>query len=145
MNQQGYVIEIVDNKTAKLKIQRHSACASCGKCTSPSSESKEILVEVDNTIGAEIGDYVEVNMENINVLKATALAYSVPLIFLLIGTIGSYFILNNIGSIKGNGLELISGLIGIVLMFTSYVILKHNDNKFRESRKFIPVITRIVN
>ena len=82
MNQQGYVIEIVDKNTAKLRMQKHSACASCGKCKDLSSESKEILVEVDNTIGAKIGDYVEVNMENINVLKATALAYLVPLAFL---------------------------------------------------------------
>ena len=47
MNQQGYVIEIVDKNTAKLRMQKHSACASCGKCKDLSSESKEILVEVD--------------------------------------------------------------------------------------------------
>ncbi len=69
MNQQGYIIEIVDEKTAKLKMQRHSACASCGKCQTVSSETKEIIVEVDNTIGAKIGDHVEVNMDNMNVLK----------------------------------------------------------------------------
>ena len=94
MNQQGYIIEIVDEKTAKLKMQRHSACTSCGKCQTLSSETKEILVEVDNTIGAKIGDHVEVNMDNMNVLKATALAYIVPLVFLMLGTIGSYFLLD---------------------------------------------------
>ena len=104
MNQQGYIIEIVDEKTARLKMQRHSACASCGKCQTLSSETKDILVEVDNTIGAKIGDHVEVNIS----------------------------------------VEIISGLVGIVMMSTSYVILKRNDNKFRESRKFIPVITNIL-
>ena len=144
MNQQGYVIEIVDNKTAKLKMQRHSACASCGKCQTLSSESKEILVEVDNSIGAKQGDHVEVNMENMNVLKATALAYLVPLIFLLVGTIVSYFMLDMIISSQGIIVELISGIIGIMLMLLSYVILKRNDSKFRDSRKFIPVITKII-
>lgn len=144
MNQQGYIIEIVDNKTAKLKMQRHSACASCGKCQTLSSESKEILVEVDNSIGAKQGDHVEVNMENMNVLKATALAYVVPLIFLLVGTIVSYFMLDMIISTQGIIVELISGIIGIILMLLSYVILKRNDSKFRDSRKFIPVITKII-
>lgn len=144
MNQQGYIIEIVDNKTAKLKMQRHSACASCGKCQTLSSESKEILVEVDNSIGAKQGDHVEVNMENMNVLKATALAYAVPLIFLLVGTIVSYFMLDMIISTQGIIVELISGIIGIMLMLLSYVILKKNDSKFRDSRKFIPVITKII-
>ena len=78
MNQQGYVIEIVDNKTAKLKVQRHSACASCGKCTT-TSEKKDVLINADNSIGAKIGDHVEINMDNINVLKATSIAYLLPL------------------------------------------------------------------
>ena len=144
MNQQGYIIEIVDEKTARLKMQRHSACASCGKCQTLSSETKDILVEVDNTIGEKIGDHVEVNMDNMNVLKATALAYIVPLIFLMLGTIGSYFVLDKVIEAQGISVEIISGLVGIVMMSTSYVILKRNDNKFRESRKFIPVITNIL-
>lgn len=144
MNQQGYVMEIVDNKTAKLRMQRHSACASCGKCKDLSSESKDILVEVDNSIGACIGDYVEVNMENINILKATALAYLVPLAFLLGGTAISYFLLYSLTSINDIELELISGSIGILLMLVAYIILRNNDKKFRESRKFIPVITKIL-
>ena len=119
MNQQGYIIEIVDEKTAKLKMQRHSACASCGKCQTLSSETKEILVEVDNTIGAKIGDHVEVNMDNMNVLKATALAYIVPLIFLMLGTIGSYFVLDKVIEAQGISVEIISGLVGIVMMSTS--------------------------
>lgn len=144
MNQQGYVIEIVDKNTAKLRMQKHSACASCGKCRDLSSESKEILVEVDNTIGAKIGDYVEVNMENINVLKATALAYLVPLAFLLIGTATSYFVLYSLTGIEEIIIELISGSIGVFLMLVAYILLKKNDKKFHESRKFIPIITRVL-
>ena len=69
MNQQGYIVEIVDSVTAKLKLKRHFACASCGKCAT-TSEEKYIIVEADNTIGAKVGDRVEVNMETVNVLKA---------------------------------------------------------------------------
>lgn len=141
MNQQGYIIEVVDEKTAKLKMQRHSACASCGKCIT-SSEKKDILVEVENTIGAKVGDHVEVNMENVKVLKATALAYLIPLLGLLVGTIGTYFILESIG-IKSN-IEMISALVGFLTTFICYFILKKNDKKFKDSKDFIPIITKIL-
>lgn len=141
MEQQGYIVDIVDNKTAKLKMQRHSACASCGKCAT-TSEKKDIIVEVDNTIGAQVGDRVKVNMETVNVLKAAAIVYMLPLLFLLVGTITTYFIL---GSISYNGnVELFSGMIGLILMLLAFLILKKNDSKFRESREYIPIVTEVV-
>lgn len=141
MEQQGYIVEIIDNKTAKLKMQRHSACASCGKCAT-TSEKKDIIVEVDNSIGAKIGDQVAVNMESVNVLKAAAIVYILPLIGLIGGTIATYYILQAMGS-KGN-IEIISGTVGMLLTIVSFLILKANDKKFRESREYIPIVTKIL-
>ena len=120
MEQQGYIIEVIDKKTAKLKMQRHSACASCGKCAT-TSEKKDIIVEVDNTLGAKVGDKVKVNMETVNVLKAAAIVYIVPLVALLVGTIGTYFVLDLLKiSIY---VETISGAFGLVSMLISFLIL----------------------
>lgn len=142
MNQQGFIIDIVDNRTAKMIMQRHSACASCGKCSKLSSECQDLVVEVDNSIGAKKGDHVEVSMESVKVLKATLLAYLVPLIFLLVGTILTYYILD---LIKFSGqIEIISGVVGLICTCISYLLLKKNDNKFKESREYIPKITRII-
>lgn len=141
MNQQGYIIEIIDEKTAKLKMQRHSACAACGKCVT-SSEKKDIVVEVDNTIGAKVGDHVEVNMESINVLKATAIAYIIPLVALLVGTIGTYYALERTS--LGINIEIISGIVGIVFMLITFFMLKKNDKKFRDSKEYIPIVTRVL-
>ena len=141
MEQQGYIIEVIDKKTAKLKMQRHSACASCGKCAT-TSEKKDIIVEVDNTLGAKVGDKVKVNMETVNVLKAAAIVYIVPLVALLVGTIGTYFVLDLLKiSIY---VETISGAFGLVSMLISFLILKKNDNKFRDSREYIPIVTEVV-
>lgn len=106
MNQQGYIVEIVDSVTAKLKLKRHFACASCGKCAT-TCEEKYIIVEADNTIGAKVGDRVEVNMETVNVLKAAFIAYTIPLLALLLGTVGTFYGLKAI-NIKNN-VEIISG------------------------------------
>lgn len=141
MNQKGYVVGIVDNKTVKIKMQKHSACESCGKCKS-SKDKKDIIVEADNSIGAKIGDYVEVNMDSINVIKAAAVAYLIPLIALLGGTILSYYILS---TFKLNvNVEVISGVIGIILMAISGFIINANDFKFRDSRNYIPIIIKII-
>lgn len=142
MNQRGYVIELVDGTTAKIKLQKHSACAACGKCAS-SADKKDIIVEVDNNIGAKVGDYVEVNMDSVNVIKAAAIVYIVPLIALLGGTIISYGILNFIDI--GMNKEVLSGFIGIVLTAISYLLIKSKDRKFRESRNYIPIITKVIN
>ncbi|CEO28006.1 SoxR reducing system RseC family protein [Paraclostridium sordellii] len=142
MNQRGYVIELVDGTTAKIKMQKHSACAACGKCAS-SADKKDIIVEVDNNIGAKVGDYVEVNMDSVNVIKAAAIVYIVPLIALLGGTIISYGILNFIDI--GMNKEVLSGFIGIVLTLISYLLIKSKDRKFRESRNYIPIITKVIN
>ena len=142
MNQQGFIIEIVDSRTAKMIMQRHSACASCGKCSKLSSECQDLVVEVDNSIGAKKGDHVEVSMESVRVLKATLLAYLVPLMFLLVGTILTYYILD---LIKFSGpTEVISGVVGLICTCISYLLLKKNDDKFKQSRQYIPKVTRII-
>lgn len=142
MNQQGFIIDIVDSRTAKMIMQRHSACASCGKCSKLSSECQDLVVEVDNSIGAKKGDHVEVSMESVRVLKATLLAYLVPLMFLLVGTILTYYILD---LIKFSGpTEVISGVVGLICTCISYLLLKKNDDKFKQSRQYIPKVTRII-
>ena len=142
MNQQGFIVEIVDDKTAKMRMQRHSACASCGKCAKLTSESQDLIVEVDNQIGAKVGDHVEVSMESVKVMKATMLAYLFPLIFLFVGTIGTYYLLNLLN--YSGSIETISGIVGLACTFISYLILNKKDNKFKESRDYIPKITKII-
>lgn len=142
MNQQGFIVEIVDDKTAKMRMQRHSACASCGKCAKLTSESQDLIVEVDNQIGAKVGDHVEVSMDSVKVMKATMLAYMLPLVFLIAWTAICFFVLNNINF---NGpIELLSGLCGLLCTFLSYLYLRKNDKKYRESRDYIPIVVRII-
>lgn len=142
MNQQGFIVEIVDNKTAKMRMQRHSACSSCGKCAKLSSETQDLLVEVDNQIGAKVGDHVEVSMESMKVMKATMLAYMLPLVFLMIGTSVSFYLLNYI-SYQGP-IEIISGACGLICTLLAYLYLKKNDKKYRDSRDYIPIIVKII-
>ena len=90
MNQDGYIVEVVEEDTAIMRMMRMSAWSKCGKCMTVSSESEEILVEVDNSIGAKVGDHVMVSMEHINVMKATFLVYVIPMVLLIVGIIWNW-------------------------------------------------------
>ena len=130
MDQRGRIVEIVDERTAMMRMQRNSACASCGKCIgSSSSESQEIIVEVDNSIGAKLGDNVEVSMDQIDVMKALGILYGIPLLGLLLGSVGSYYIF---------------ALVGFAFTGLAYLLIKSREGKFRASRKYMPTVTRVV-
>lgn len=81
-------------------------------------------------------------MESVKVMKATMLAYLFPLIFLFVGTIGTYYLLNLLN--YSGSIETISGIVGLACTFISYLILNKKDNKFKESRDYIPKITKII-
>lgn len=83
-----------------------------------------------------------VSMEHMNILKATFLVYVIPMILLIVGIVGSYYILDGIGF--SGAKEVVAAIIGIILMALSYIYLKINDKKFRESREYVPVVTKIL-
>lgn len=68
--------------------------------------------------------------------------YGIPLVALMIGTIGSYYGLKNV--YRGNSLEIISFVSGLVLMAIAFIGIKLKDAKFKESRAYLPIITRIL-
>lgn len=144
MDQRGYIIEILDEDIATFKMQRMSACASCGKCIGASnSESKEIMVEVENKIGAKPGQYVEVSMEQINVMRAIFIVYGIPLVALIIGSVSSFYLMKSMG-IGGNVQEVISFFVGLVFTGIAYLYIRSKDKSFRDSRKYMPTVTRIL-
>ena len=81
-------------------------------------------------------------METVNVLKAAFIAYTIPLLALLLGTVGTFYGLKAI-NIKNN-VEIISGGAGLIFTILSFLILKKNDKKFRDSKEYIPIVTRII-
>ena len=143
MDQRGYIVEVMDDKTAKFQMRRMSACASCGKCIGAAkSESMDIIVEVDNSIGSQVGDYVEVSMEHINAMRALGILYGLPLIALVAGTVGSYYALGSV--VAGHVLEVYSFGIGLLVTGIVYGLIRLRDESFKKSKKYMPTVTRIL-
>lgn len=78
MTENGTVVECKGN-FALVRIGRNSACASCGKCgMTESQEYVDFLVE--NTLSAQKGEVVSVEIPEGNSVKLAFVAYVLPII-----------------------------------------------------------------
>ena len=141
MIQTGTVIETINGNKAKVHMKKHSACGDCGACQH-GKENMELNIVAMNEIGAKPGDFVEVNMETQNVMGAAFIIYVIPLLALVLGIgVGSY-VLNTIG-VQEN-VEVYAAGIGFVLTVIAYLIIKRFEDTFNKDKKYVPVVTRIL-
>lgn len=130
MHQIGVVIELNGDK-AKLRFKRSKACANCKVCMSAGAE--HAIVEIQNTIGAKVGDSVEIMLHSRNIVKASVIAYGIPLILLLLGVA--------LGSQWG---DWYAAGTGIVFALAGFGVLRLLELKFARMGEFKPRMIRIV-
>jgi len=78
MREVGLVTKL-KGEFASVRIGRHSACGSCGKC-GMSQNQKHVDFFVKNTLGAKPGDNVVLDIKEANTLKLSVVAYVIPLV-----------------------------------------------------------------
>ncbi len=127
-------------KEALVSIQRHAACGDCGAChIGQEKATMETLAQ--NPIKAQVGETVEVEMEFMSVFKAAFIAYGIPLLVFLIGSVLAYLMVD----IFNLSLDqvLTSFFSGIILMTVSYFVIQQLDKKGVFRGKYMPIITTI--
>jgi len=82
MRECGRVIEAYGN-VAKVEVFRRDECERCKACGFGSRD--RIVAVATNTVGAEKGDEVVLELEGTQVVRAAVIVYLIPLVFLLIG------------------------------------------------------------
>ena len=122
------VVESVREKTAVVSVKRSTACGdSCATCSSKCN-LKGNKITVSNTIGAEAGDLVMIEMKTSTVLKSAFLVYIFPLVLLFL----AYFIAEYKFQSEEKGI--ICGMIAFCISFIILLIVdKINKNKFATS------------
>lgn len=136
MKQTAQVIKITPNGCAQVKVRRASACASahnCGSCDhcSMMENAPEIVVNAENSCGAQVGDTVIVESATSKVLGAAALLYLAPVFLFFLGYfLGNSFGLPESGAIAAGGVGFGLGLLG------AWLLDRHRRNR--------PVTYRIV-
>ncbi len=142
MRETGRVIELKEG-TAKVRINRSTACGDCGACQ-VGREKLEMILTVENHIGAKVGNDVEVDIENTNFLTAVLIGYGIPLLGLLFGVLLGYYGAPLLG-FGYNTSQGIAGITGLICMGAGYYLIKLNEHQIKKLKKFHPVIVRIVN
>lgn len=138
MNEYGKVVNVNDNK-ATIKIKRNSACGDCKACELGVSNLSELDIEVENTMGAELGDNVRIEMQTPDLLKAAFVVYTIPLMALLAGVVGTYFVTGKNGSPD----ELLMVGVGFSMMFLSGFYVKTKEKKMKEEKSFEPKMIEV--
>lgn len=135
----GKVADIKD-KTAIIKIQRKSSCGSCTAC-GMKKDQNEILIPVANDLGAKLGDWVELELKSISILKASTIAYVIPLIALIIGVVGGYALAEQLSQ----DTELYGAIGGIIFTILSFVAIRVVDPLFNKKGDYTPKMISIIN
>ncbi len=118
MKETGKVVEIKED-TVYLFFNRTSMCAKCGACGMTAGQDN-ITVPVKNTLGAKIGDCVEVEFTSKNALTSSLIGYIFPLIMLFFGVWLGYNIPQQIFPVT----DVFAALMGIVFAFGAFFVLK---------------------
>lgn len=139
INTTGVVVGI-EEKKAFVHIGRHTACENCGACHFD-EKTLNMKITAVNEAGAKVGDRVELSMDNVNFFRASFFLYGIPLIALLIGLIGSFYILQNM---EVKMYDILSIGIGIVFMTVSFLILKSKSQSFAENPDYMSTITQVI-
>ena len=133
MVERGVVAKLKSKgKFAVVEFDRHAACDSCHMCAV--TPKGKVSVTLPNTLNAQVGDFVEVQMSERIVLTAAFLVYFVPLVLASIGL--------GLGFIYNVWLALGLALGGVVIGFVITYLL----DKFvvRKNEKYTPVMTRLM-
>ncbi|VDN46381.1 conserved protein of unknown function [Petrocella atlantisensis] len=133
----GQVTEVVGNLVS-VKLQRHDACDHCNACMA-GVETEEMILEAENLCQADVGDLVDISLEESNFLLAVIIMYIIPLFGLLIG-LGAGYVIGNQLSVN---VEIMSLLFGFAFLAITFLIIRKNEVKFH-TRKFRPIASDIV-
>lgn len=134
MEKVGFVVSTEGN-TAKLSVKKVSGCGTnCSSC-SGACEQKSEIVDINNTLGAKPGDFVEISTDANKLFKYMLLIYGVPLICMLIGFVVSFSISQN---------ELYSLFVGILSLALGGFIINRIDKKIGNKAKDLNQMIRIL-
>lgn len=140
MTEVGYITSI-QGEFASVVFKRKSGCGdNCASCKSACA-SAAVTNKIENTLGANKGDRVKVSIEEKIFNKMLLLAYTFPLIMMVVGI--------GIGTVvfKGAGYanyEFLSFILGMILLVISYVILSVLNKKNKKNKNEILRMVEII-
>lgn len=120
MTEYGLVVK-TERGTAFVRFMRNSACGNCKACGMLSTQN-EIVVEVPNELGAQVGDNVQVSIVMKKAIKASAIAYMFPLVMLFAGVLFGW-LLTDVWHVFVNR-DPVMAICALIFAVLSFLLLK---------------------
>lgn len=148
MIQEQAMVVALDGDHAVVVGQRQSSCGSChqeGACATFSfgGGHKEVRLRVANRIGARVGDRVLLEMSERHMLRASFLAYIVPVLALFIGG----FLFRQLGLMAGvssQSAETLGGVAGVVCLMLVFLWLKRHNRQMEAAGGGRPLLKAVI-
>lgn len=137
MEEKGIVRQIM-GETMTVEFERSPMCEKCGECE---RAREKMLMEMKRSEDAQIGDLVEVELSEGTLLKASVLAYGVPLVLLLAGLFLGKQLAGWLG-LSGNG-DLYALGLGALLAALGFLAIRLTEPGRRKHGGYMPQVKRI--
>ncbi len=118
----GFVERVLPDGRVAVRVSRAEACMACeskGACQALGGQTKDHLLVLENTVGAEPGQAVQLHLPESSVLKASAVLYMLPALTLMGGAVVGFVLAPSLGwgvdpaAALGAGVGLALGLVGV--------------------------------
>ncbi len=140
MEKIGYVIGEKDGKVI-VDLKRTGSCGDkCATCKSH-CEIPSIRVEIDNSLHAKRGDFVEVVVKPRQLIRTSFIIYTIPLTMFILGMILSILWMRSAGVVN---YELFGILIGFAVLALTFVFLRVVMERREKERPTILKIHKIL-
>lgn len=142
MEKEAWVVEVEAEKV-RLRYMRHAACRHCGACfVLGKGPGEEEIVLPKNQLDVRKGDRVVVGLPGTSLLRASLLAYALPLFLFLLGYLaGARLATGLFGAARAEAGGLIGAVSALVL---AYLGLHFFDRHLAKTSRFEPQVLRIV-
>ncbi len=141
VTEEGIVGSVSQGK-AVVRIQKGGRCKSCGSREACGvSGGGDMQIDLENELGAKVGDCVEISLPTRSLMKLSLLVYLLPILALILGAY--------LGRLAGTEVfhsdsAVISVVFGAVAMATAFFGLRWFDRRAQVSSGLRPRMTRIL-
>lgn len=123
----------------KVHIIRQEACGRCKACLSGYME-KDMDIDAKNLCDAEVGDWVELQLQENAFMHAVLISYGIPLIGFFVGMFLGHFAISPLVPFLPDGL--VSFLFGFIGVLGCYTWIKGQNPRW-EGGKYMPMAVRL--
>lgn len=128
-------VEKIEDKYIFVKMERQDMCGECHACEML-TDKKSCNLKCTSAVKCQVGDRVEVSLENRAFLKATYIMYGLPFVGLVIGFIVGYILQSYVAAQWGELVIVVTALLGMSMML-GFIYIRDKKNAYK---KYLPCI-----